>query len=252
MGWWDIAISRLMRGGPNRPPETVFDTKRLSHGTWINNVRKGGLPWHWVAKNWRTRQCVVSSISRSETQHATHMTSPVWTLLNIYNNAIRTCRIMSWNPVDTVEATQLQELIVHDSYSSKCFWTGSPSVDAARQIQRRHTNMPHHELKPCGRCGNDTTARIAFARHLLKCVLLNWVPQCGRCSMCKKTSRCEITRPPSSWDLSGWPYDSHISTWLTAARSTQTPHTVPKQSWTLGKVDAHESLSLSLSKVLNC
>ena len=58
--------------------------------------------------------------------------------------------------------------------------------------------MPHYELKPCGRCGNRTTARIAFARHLLKCMLLNWVPQCGRCSMCKKPSRCEITRPPST------------------------------------------------------
>ena len=57
--------------------------------------------------------------------------------------------------------------------------------------------MPHHELKICGRCGNSTTARIAFARHLLECMLLNWVPQCGRCSMCKKPSRCDITRPPS-------------------------------------------------------
>ena len=46
---------------------------------------------------------------------------PVWTLLNRHSDAIQTCRIMSRNPVDAVETEQLQELLLHDIYSSACF-----------------------------------------------------------------------------------------------------------------------------------
>ena len=99
--------------------------------------------------------------------------------------------------------------------------------------------MPRHELKPCGRCGNSTTARIAFARHLLKRMLLNWVCQCRRCSMCKKPSRCEITRPPSRKVSMGVP--CHGCVGVRFKSDSNISHTVwaggHRDSTTCGKCD---------------
>ena len=57
-----------------------------------------------------------------------------------------------------VRKSGLEELHGCDNVSYLVFL----GVGHSMQHARCHTDMPHHELEPCGRCRSSTIARIVF------------------------------------------------------------------------------------------